>query len=228
MVRISVIALAIAALLASAPGMAVAKEDVEVSAHVHGRLLRRGRRGHAVRAADAMLCLINGERAKHGDVGAARGDERSRSAALGHSTEGRSTSSCRTQAAVAVAVASSCARSSARTYTTRGDVPSLLGETIAFGAGSMGDAGAARVVRSCTTRCTAGRCSTRRFRDAGVGFALGAPMSGVGGSSATRHVSTSAAAERRPVARPHQPRRWRCATTSARRARGSRVDARLG
>jgi uncharacterized protein YkwD len=180
MVRISVIALAITALLASAPGMAVAKPTSRSAPACTGAYSVAVDEATRSRAADAMLCLINGERSKRG-MSALRAATTLASAALGHSTEmvaGKFMShSSRGGGGVKL-------RAIKAAYIPNATCSSLLGETIAFGAGSL--ATPARLVSSLMKDAAHRRTLLdRRFRDAGVGYALGAPMSGVGGSSAT-------------------------------------------
>jgi uncharacterized protein YkwD len=180
MLRISVIALAITALLASAPGMASAKKTTRSAPSCTGAYAVAVDEATRLRAVDAMLCLINGERTKHG-MSALRASTTLASAALGHSSEmvaGKFMShSSRGGGGVKLRAIESA-------YIPNATCSSLLGETIAFGAGTL--ATPARLVSSLMEDPPHRKTLLdRRFRDAGVGFALGAPMDGVGGSAAT-------------------------------------------
>ena len=146
MFRISVIALAITALLASAPGWQSQSRRRRSDAHVHGRVLRRGRRGHAVFVPPTrMLCLINGERAKHG-MSALRAayDARQRRARPQHG-DGRGQVHVARKPQVAEGVK---LRAIKAAYLPNATCSSLLGETIAFGAGSLATPRTARCRRS--------------------------------------------------------------------------------
>ncbi len=180
MFRIGVIALAIAALLASAPGVASAKKSTRAASSCTGAYAVAVDEATRSRAANAMLCLINRERAKRG-MSALRAATTLANAALGHSNEmvaGKFMShSSRGGGGVKL-------RAIKAAYIPNATCSSLLGETIAFGAGSL--ASPARLVSSLMQDAAHRRTLLdRRFRDAGVGFALGAPMDGVGASAAT-------------------------------------------
>lgn len=180
MLRISVIALAITALLASAPGMASAKTTKRSASACAGSYSVAVDEAMRLRAVDAMLCLINGERRKRG-LSALRSSTTLASAALDHSGDmvaGKFMSHAGSDGGGVKLRAIKAA------YIPNMTCSSLLGETIAFGGGSL--ATPARLVSSLMKDPVHRRTMLdRRFRDAGVGFALGAPMDGFSGSAAT-------------------------------------------
>ena len=180
MFRISVIALAITALLASAPGMAVAKKTSRSAATCTGAYAVAVNEATRLRAVDATLCLINNQRTRRG-LSALRASSTLARAALGHSGE---MVASKFMSHSSLAGGGIKLRAIKTGYLPNATCSSLLGENIAFGAGSL--ATPAQLVSS-FMKDAAHRATMldRRFRDAGVGFALGAPMEGVGGSAAT-------------------------------------------
>ncbi len=181
MLRITVIASTITALmLISAPGMASAKKATRTAPSCAGAYAVAVNEVTRLRAVDAMLCLINGERTKRG-MSALHASTTLKSAALTHSGEmitGKFMSHS-SPGGGGVRL-----RAATTGYLPNMTCSSLLGETIAFASGTL--ATPVRLVSSLMKDPPHRKTMLdRRFRDAGVGFALGAPMAGVGGSSAT-------------------------------------------
>lgn len=180
MFRINVIAFAITALLASAPGMANAKKTVRSAQRCAGAWAFAHNDATSRRAAAAMLCLLNRERASH-RLSSLHSSAPLVAAAAGHSGEmvADQYMSHSSPSGASVRV-----RALETGYLSSLTCSTLLGETIAFGSGSY--ATPAHLVASLMADPVQRHVLLdRRFRDAGVGMALGAPMAGVGGSAAT-------------------------------------------
>lgn len=180
MLRFAVIASAITALLASAPGMANAKMAVRSAPACVGTRTVAVDEATRERAAGALLCLINGVRATRG-LPALIASTTLASAAVGHSDE---------MVAGGYMSHSSPGGGSERTralktgYLRSSTCSTLLGETIAFGSGTFATPAhlVSTLMKDPVQRST---LLDRRFRDAGIGMTLGAPMPDVAGSAAT-------------------------------------------
>jgi uncharacterized protein YkwD len=180
MFRISVVALATTALLASAPGIAAARSTVRSAPSCAGAWTVATDEPSREQAVSAVLCMVNWERTTHG-LSALRASTPLAAAAAGHSSEmvaGKFMSHASPGGGNLRTRALKTGYLSSLTCST------LLGETIAFGSGSW--ATPAHLVSSFMQDPAHRRTMLdRRYRDAGVGLALGAPMAGSSGSAAT-------------------------------------------
>lgn len=130
-------------------------------------------------AADAVLCLINVERTQRGLAPVVA------SALLRKAAESHSTDMVRRGYFSHVTPSGLDLRKRvARTGYLRGTRSATLGETIAWGSDVY--ASPAELVKDLMNSAAHRAIITdRRYRDIGVGLALGAPMEGMGGSGAT-------------------------------------------
>jgi uncharacterized protein YkwD len=178
MLRRTAVASAIAALAAGVPGGATAAKKNRAAgecAWAGSIAVDEATREEAI---DAVLCLVNRERAARG-VAAVRASNPLESAAVGHS-----------DAMVSAKFFSHSSRNGdnvqrrvARTGYGRSASP-FVGETIAWGSGAF--ATPAQLVGSFLSSPEHRQIMLdRRFRDVGVGIALGAPRPAVAGDATT-------------------------------------------
>jgi uncharacterized protein YkwD len=176
MLRRTAIASAVAALAGVVPGGATAAKKnrpADECAAAGSVAVDEATREQAI---DAVLCLVNRERATRG-VGAVRASSPLESAAVGHS-----------DAMVSAKFFSHASRNgdSAQRRVARtgyGRNP-LVGETIAWGSGPF--ATPAQLVGSFLSSTKHRRIMLdRRYRDVGIGIALGAPRAAVPGDATT-------------------------------------------
>jgi uncharacterized protein YkwD len=170
------IASAVAALAGGVPGIATAAKKNSSAGDCAGAGSVAVDEATREQAIDAVLCLVNRERAAHG-VAAVRASNPLQSAAVGHS-----------DAMVTAKFFSHSSRNgdTAQRRVTRtgyGRSP-LVGETIAWGSGQF--ATPAQLVGSFLSSARHRQIMLdRRYRDVGVGIALGAPRAAVPGEATT-------------------------------------------
>jgi len=176
MLRRTAVASAVAALAGGVPGVATAAKKNRSAGECAGAgsvAVDEATREHAI---EAVLCLVNRERTTRG-VAAVRASKLLRSAAVGHSA-----------AMVSRKFFSHSSRNgdSAKRRATRMGYGrnALVGETIAWGSGPF--ATPAQLL-SAFLASTGHRqiMLDRRYRDVGVGIALGSPRLGVPGAATT-------------------------------------------
>lgn len=176
MLRTTVIASAVAALAGGAPGVSTAAKKSRSAGECPGAgsvAVDEAAREHAIAT---VLCLVNRERAARG-VAALRASNPLRSAAAGHS-----------HAMVSAKFFSHASRNGdsaqRRVMRTGYGRKALVGETIAWGSGPW--ATPAQLVSAFLASAAHRQIMLdRRYRDVGVGIALGAPRPRVLGSATT-------------------------------------------
>jgi uncharacterized protein YkwD len=176
MLRRTAVASAVAALAGVVPGGATAAKKNRPAGECAGAGSVAVDEATREKAIDAVLCLVNRERAARG-VGAVRASKPLRSAAVGHS-----------DAMVSAKFFSHSSRNgdTAQRRAARAGYARIpfVGETIAWGSGMF--ATPAQLVGSFLSSTEHRQIMLdRRFRDVGVGIALGAPRLAVPGDATT-------------------------------------------
>lgn len=176
MLRSTAVASAVAALAGGVPGVAAATKKSRSTGACAGAGSVAVDEATREQAIKTVLCLVNRERVARG-VAALRASNRLRSAAVGHS-----------HAMVSAKFFSHASRngdSATRRVTRMGyGRNALVGETIAWGSGPF--ATPAQLVGAFLASAEHRQIMLdRRYRDVGVGIALGAPRPGVPGAATT-------------------------------------------
>jgi uncharacterized protein YkwD len=176
MLRRTAIASAVAALVGGVPGVATAAKKSRSAGECAGAGSVAVDEATRERAIRTVLCLVNRERATRG-VSAVRASNPLENAAVGHS-----------DAMVSGKFFSHASRNgdSAQRRCTRTGYGrnALVGETIAWGSGPY--ATPAQLVGAFLASAEHRQIMLdRRYRDVGIGIALGAPRSGVPGDATT-------------------------------------------